>query len=306
MTEAISEQESQAFMNVRQMAEYLHLNEKKVYAMAAEGNIPATKMTGKWLFPKVLVDRWLLESCHGGLMTDRLILAGSDDPLLQAMSNRLTQQLRTSGLFSYCVTGTRLGLDLLARGRVDACAIHWGRAEESGMRHPALLKQYTQSKHWILVHLFTRSQGLIVRQTDRPRLSDPEQAFSFSTRWVTRQEGAGSQRFLSEWLTQNGRPMDSLTVSTTAYSEREVASFIANEEADIGPGTLSAAREFGLDFIPVYEESFDLVVSSAQYFSTLLQQLFKYLQNPEQLGLEHRLYGYNLSKSGQLVWQSDF
>lgn len=295
----------QAFLNVKQLADYLHLNEKKVYAMAAEGEIPATKLTGKWLFPKSLVDRWLLESCHSGMMADRLLLSGSDDPLLQATANRLTQHLRKKALFSYTVTGTKLGLDLLAQGHADACAIHWGRAEESEIRHPALLQQYSQSKHWILVHLFTRSQGLIVRSMDLERLQVAEEALDYSTRWVVRQEGAGSQRFLNEWLAGNAFPFDQLTVGSTAYSEREVASLIAKGEADIGPGTLSAAREFGLGFIPVCDESFDLVVPRNVYFRRLLQQLFEYLQSPEGLALAQRLQGYDLTRCGRLVWSSD-
>ncbi|WP_415901204.1 substrate-binding domain-containing protein [Neptuniibacter sp. QD29_5] len=296
---------SQAFMNVKQLADYLHLNEKKVYAMAAEGEIPATKLTGKWLFPKSLVDRWLLESCHSGMMADRLLLSGSDDPLLQATANRLTQHLRTKALFSYTVTGTKLGLELLAQGHADACAIHWGRAEESDVRHPALLQQFSQSKHWILVHLFNRSQGLIVRPMDLERMQDPNEALDYSTRWVTRQEGAGSQRFLNEWLAGHAFPQDQLTVGSVAFSEREVASLIAKGEADIGPGTLSAAREFGLGFIPVCDESFDLVVPRNVYFRNLLQNLFEFLQSPEGLSLAQRLQGYDLSRCGRLIWSSD-
>jgi len=296
---------SQAFMNVKQLADYLHLNEKKVYAMAADGEIPATKLTGKWLFPKSLVDRWLLESCHSGMMADRLLLSGSDDPLLQAAANRLTQHLRTKALFSYTVTGTKLGLELLAQGHADACAIHWGRAEESDVRHPALLQQFSQSKHWILVHLFNRSQGLIVRPMDLERLQDPSEALDYSARWVTRQEGAGSQRFLNEWLAGHAFPQDQLTVGSIAFSEREVASLIAKGEADIGPGTLSAAREFGLGFIPVCDESFDLVVPRNVYFRNLLQNLFEFLQSPEGLSLAQRLQGYDLSRCGRLIWSAD-
>ena len=51
-------------MSVRQVAEYLHLNEKKIYALVSEGGIPATKVTGKWMFPRELVDRWMLDSSH--------------------------------------------------------------------------------------------------------------------------------------------------------------------------------------------------------------------------------------------------
>ncbi|SIS96213.1 helix-turn-helix transcriptional regulator [Neptunomonas antarctica] len=294
-----------AFLTVRELTEYLHLNEKKIYVMAAEGKIPATKLTGKWLFPRVLVDRWLLDSCHGGLLTDRLILAGSDDPLLQAAAIRLTQQLRAQALFSYSVTGTKMGLELLEKGHADACVIHWGRAEESEIRHPALIQQYSQSKNWILVHLFCRSQGLIVRAQDQSRFEDPDVAMHQSTRWVVRQQGSGSQRFLKEWLMSYSYPFERLTVSHTAYSEREMVSMIARGEADIGPGTLSVAKEFGLGFIPVCEENFDLVVPRGVYFRRLLQQLFEYLQGSEGTLLAHRLQGYNLNRSGRLIWNAD-
>ena len=61
--------EPSRFMNVREVARYLQVNEKKVYALVSEGSIPATRLTGKWLFPRDLVDQWMLESSHGGLLT---------------------------------------------------------------------------------------------------------------------------------------------------------------------------------------------------------------------------------------------
>jgi excisionase family DNA binding protein len=68
------------FMTVRQVAEYLQLNEKNVYALATKEKIPGTKVTGKWMFPRELVDHWMLESAHGVVFTDRLMIAGSEDP----------------------------------------------------------------------------------------------------------------------------------------------------------------------------------------------------------------------------------
>jgi excisionase family DNA binding protein len=67
------------FMTERQVAEYLQLNEKNIYALATKEKIPATKVTGKWMFPRELVDSWMLESAHGGVFTDRLVIAGSED-----------------------------------------------------------------------------------------------------------------------------------------------------------------------------------------------------------------------------------
>ena len=101
-------------MTVRQVADYLSLNEKKVYALVAEGKLPGTKITGKWMFPRELVDQWLIETSHGGVLTDRLVLAGSDDPLLYRAVMHLAAEIQGNALISYTSTGTRLGLTLLA------------------------------------------------------------------------------------------------------------------------------------------------------------------------------------------------
>ncbi|WP_412841616.1 substrate-binding domain-containing protein, partial [Aeromonas dhakensis] len=156
-------------MNVKQVAEYLDLNEKKVYQLANEARIPATKATGKWLFPRSLLDRWLLGSCHEGVMNDRLLLAGSDDVLLHYASSRLAQQLGTQALVGYTPCGTRQGLAMLARGHVDLCAIHWGQAEEAHLRHPALVQQYQGHRQWVIVHGFRRVQGLVLRRGLQPK-----------------------------------------------------------------------------------------------------------------------------------------
>ena len=67
-------------------ATYLRLSERKLYELVANGAVPCTKVTGKWLFPKAALDRWLA----AGLLTPALahapappIMGGSHDPLLE-------------------------------------------------------------------------------------------------------------------------------------------------------------------------------------------------------------------------------
>jgi len=123
--------ENPRYLDVKQAAEYLNLNEKKVYALVSEGRIPGTKVTGKWMFPSERIDRWMLESSHGSLLTDRLVLAGSNDPLLHRVIQHLARHTGARSLVSYTATGTRLGLELLQAHRADACALHWGPSNES-------------------------------------------------------------------------------------------------------------------------------------------------------------------------------
>jgi excisionase family DNA binding protein len=289
-------------MTVKQVAEYLHLNEKKIYALVNEERIPATKITGKWLFPRELVDRWMLDSAHGGLMANRLIIAGSDDPLLYRLIMNFAQDTGAHALISYTPTGTRLGLDLLQANRVDASGIHWGPKDESHTRHPALLRQYNQFRHWVLIRMFRREQGLMLSTRLEREAVDARTLIAERYRWALRQSGAGAQRFLLEVLSRYGTSADKLTCVTTALSEREAAASIAMGQADVAPGARSAATEYGLAFIPFGWESFDLALPRSIWFRRLFQDLIARLRSPSALEMANRLTGYDLSETGDLIW----
>lgn len=291
------------FMSVKQVADYLQINEKKVYSLASEGKIPGTKITGKWLFPRDLVDQWLLESSHGGVLTDRLILAGSDDPLLHRLVVKFANDVRAKALVSYTCTGTQLGLSLLSSRRADACAIHWGPVEESARRHPALMQAYPLHDQWVLVRIFHRQQGLMLSKR-HSETDDVASLLKNTRRWVFRQDGAGSQRFLKEILAQHDVNEAELVATSHARSEREAASLIAMGEADIAPGARGAATEFGLGFVATGWEAFDLALYRGIYFRTLFQNLLEELKTPGTQELAKQLGGYRFDELGKLIWAS--
>lgn len=290
------------FLTVRQVARYLDLHEKKVYALAAEGQIPATKVTGKWLFPRDMVDQWLLESAHGGVLTDRLVVAGSDDPLLYRAIMQLANQVQGGALVSYTHTGTQLGLTLLARRRADVCAMHWGPAEQSEHRHLAVVRQYPQHHDWVVQRAFYREQGLILAADIRPADGDINNLFNPKVRWAMRQEGAGSQRFLRETLARHSIDPASLRVTGQANSEREAAALVALAQADVAPGARAAAAEFGLEFLPIGWEAYDLVLRRGVYFRRLFQKLFEQLHSPECRRWAQLLGGYDYADHGKVIW----
>ncbi|WP_295538786.1 helix-turn-helix transcriptional regulator [uncultured Thiohalocapsa sp.] len=299
---AVIPEATRPFMSVKQVADYLNLNEKKVYTLVNEGKIPGTKVTGKWMFPRELIDHWILESSHGGVMTDRLVVAGSDDPLLYRMILKFAQDTRSHALISYTATGTRLGLDLLAANRVDASCIHWGPSEESHTRHPALLRQYNQHSRWVLIHAYRREQGLMYA-ADRWRGGEDASALlAAPLRWAMRQEGAGAQRYLKEIQARLGLEQLDLDTVGTAASEREAAAMIAMDQADVAPGARAAAREFGLGFAAFGWESFDIALRRDIYFRRLFQELLKRLKTSECRIIAEQLGGYDLSDSGRLVF----
>jgi putative molybdopterin biosynthesis protein len=292
------------FLSVRQVAEYLQVNEKKIYALASEGKIPGTKITGKWLFPRELVDQWLLESSHGGVLIDRLMLAGSDDALLHRVIGNLSSEVQAHALFSYTPTGTRLGLSLLAAGRADACTIHWGPVEESHLRHPALISGFAPHHQWVLVRGFRREQGIMLSPSIAGQAHDVESLLKGGHPWVMRQDGAGSQRFFHEMLARHGVAGDTLNVIGRANSERDAATTIVMGAAHLAPGARSAATEAGLAFVATGWEAFDFALYRGIFFRTLFQRLLDELRSPATQDLARALGGYDLSEVGKLIWAS--
>ena len=296
---------SDVFMNVKQVSDYLHLNEKKIYGLIGEGHIPATKITGKWMFPKELIDKWMLDSTHNGLLHDRLIITGGDDPLLYRVVLALTEALGNKALITYSPGSTRQGLNLLNSNKVDVSCIHWGPEQESRRRHPSLLQQYQKHHDWVLIRAFKREQGLIYRanltniEPNIPDIFDPKY------RWSVRQAGSGGQRFLMEILSQHGLNYDGLNVSATARSEREAASNVAAQIADVASGTRSIANEFGLDFISLGWEAFGFIVPRNIWFRHLFQNFINHIKSDKGMSIANQLGGYQLDECGDLIWGED-
>src|SRR5438552_5436130 len=122
-------------------AAYLRLSERKLYDLVANGAVPCTKATGKWLFPKAALDRWLA----AGLIAPAAltfapappIVGGSHDPLLE-------WALRESGCgLAGLAEGSEAGLARFAAGEGLAAAIHLHHGQEASdakveaMRGPA-------------------------------------------------------------------------------------------------------------------------------------------------------------------------
>jgi len=293
------------FLDVKQASEYLNLNEKKIYALVSEGRIPGTKITGKWMFPRELIDRWMLESSHGGLMTDRLTMSGGDDPLLHRIVEYLAQRTGAHGHISYTPTGTRLGLDLLQARRADCCVLHWGPDRESHLRHPALLSQFSGHRGWVLVRALRREYGLVIHPDTEYRADDLGELLGRPLRWAMRQQGSGARRLLDEILTGFGIDMGQLQVSEEVLSETAAAATVAMGLADIVPGARATAAAHGLRFIPVGWEHVDLVLRRNIYFRKLFQDLILLLNSEQTARLARTLNGYDLAEAGRLIWGQD-
>ncbi len=295
-------QETPRFLSVKQLAHLLHLNEKKVYQLAAEGDIPCTKVTGKWLFPTTLIEHWIHENSHGGVLNDRLFIAGSEDVLLQRICNRFALAQQQSAMVGYSPSGTRHGLKMLETGRVDACFIHWGATQNNAVRHLGLLRSYRNHRNWVLVRQIQRTQGLIVS----PRVHLPGQTVDdllsgSRLRWSLREDTAGSTRLLKDECAARHLSIERLDRSVEADSERSAVSSVSRGLADVTCGAYSSAREYNLHFLPLDDVALDLVMHKRTYFRSIMQQFLNSFTNDLSRQDCDELGGYTLNDTAKLL-----
>ncbi len=263
------------FLTTREVAALLRVKERKVYELVAERAIPASRVTGKLLFPRALVQAWVQRHVdyRGDLETLREppgVVAGSHDPLLE-------WAIRESGcgLASY-FDGSLDGLERVRAGKAAAAGMHVFEPQHEGFNREHV-GRHAAGLPLVLIELFRRTQGLVVPAGNPGGIA--ALADLAGARFVPRQPDSGAHLLLQHLLAQARVPPGAITMlDAPARSEADVALAVADARADAGLAVESAARQYRLGFVPLFQERYDLLVWRRAYFEEPLQQLFGFLR----------------------------
>jgi len=299
------------FLTVAEAARYLRLNPRSVYLLAQRGGIPASRVTGKWLFPIHLLDEWLDTSARQrtGERTTRggaavppgsLFLAGSDDPALELLPDALHGEPGRPLLFT-ATLGSVGGLEALAGGRADVACAHLVDPA-SGEYNLPQVPRYLPGRPAVVVNLFHRELGLVVWTGNPRKLQGIGDLGRRGLRFVNRQPGSGTRAFIDEALGAAGIAATGLTGYREEVSTHwAVALRVLRGEADVGVATHAVAAALSLGFVPLTRERFDLVIPKESFFRPPIQALFEAIRSERfRRGLE-RLGGYDWSQTGRVL-----
>jgi putative molybdopterin biosynthesis protein len=151
-----------------------------------------------------------------------------------------------------------------------------------------------------VVRLVHRDQGLIVAPGNPLDLTGVEDLTRPDLHYVNRQRGAGTRALLDHELARRGiDPADVPGYAREEHTHLAVAAAVAAGRADVGMGILAAARAFGLDFVPVAQEPYDLVVSDID--DPLLAPLWDLLSSPGFRTAVEDLGGYSCAETGRRI-----
>jgi putative molybdopterin biosynthesis protein len=297
-------------LNTHEVAKLLNLNEKMVYTLIAEKGLPATKVTGKWLFPRHLVEQWIENQtinypnvissipAYQGL----LIIAGSNDILLDraisVFNRRYPDHVAVFGNM-----GSEGGIRALRRGLCHMACSHllqsrdeynFGYAREELGRLPAV------------VNFCKREQGLLLPRGNPREIKTAADLAHKDIKVVNRPLGTGTRLLFDKHLKEEGIDGDKINGYHSEIPRHlDVGLEVQSGRADAGPAIRAVAELLNLDFISWGWERFDLLILKNRFFEEGVQVFLGFLREPDFHNLAADFKGYDLSLCGKMVFPQD-
>ena len=290
-----------SLLTTAEAAEYLRLKERKLYELIADRQIPCTKVTGKWLFSRADLDRWLMSGMvrPPGVPPPEPppIVGGSHDPLLQwALSES------RAGL-AILPEGSEVGYQRFLKGELVAAAIHFHDLDDPTKdANPETVAAEPSLRDAVLIGFAAREQGLVVASGNPQRLATLGEAHARNLRAALRPPGAGAQQLLEGLLRREGIAIGDLRNTLVAPTGPDIAQAIRAGHADFGMATRAVATAAGLDFVPLCVERFDLLMRQRDYFRPPLQALLALFRELRFAARAADLGGLDVSPAGRVRW----
>ncbi len=291
-------------MTTKQVAAYLNINEKMVYTLVSDKDLPATKITGKWLFPKHLVDQWIETNTQNypnsgsrlppyqGL----LIIAGSNDLLLDKTINlfnaRYSEHLAVFGNL-----GSMGGLQSLKRDLCHIASSHLLQDNDYDYNFSFASEELDNMP--AVVTFCKREQGILLQKNNPKGLQDIADLSQKGLRLVNRSLGTGTRLLFDKVLKEAGLKSDKIDGYHRCVDRHmDVGLEILSGRADAGPGIRPVASLLGLEFLPIRWERFDLLISKERFFEPGVQYFQALLHEDSFMDMAQSLDGYDVNGRG--------
>ena len=227
-----------------------------------------------------------------------ILCVGSHDLTLDLLAQLLGESDRR---FVSANVGSQGGLIALSRGEAHLAGSHLFDPE-SGEYNIVYIRKYLPNTPVRVIALVRRDQGLIVKKGNPRGIKSLNDLIRPEVQFMNRQRGAGTRVLLDHHLKLLGLSAESILGYTQEeFTHLGIAAAIASGRADCGLGIAAAAQALDLDFIPLFQERYDLVIPKVHAESELLSPLFGVLAGSGFRDSVSKLIGYDISVTGKII-----
>uniref|UniRef100_A0A7V6CEA7 Molybdopterin molybdenumtransferase n=1 Tax=Thermodesulfobacterium geofontis TaxID=1295609 RepID=A0A7V6CEA7_9BACT len=233
-----------------------------------------------------------------------IVCIGSHDNTLDVIYNYLRKKYPHISLSSAHV-GSMGGLIAIKKGEAHIAGTHL-LDEKEGEYNIPFVKKILPEKKVILINLVYRIQGLIVRKGNPKNIKNFEDLKREDVIFINRQAGSGTRLLLDKHLRELGiNPSEIKGYENEEYTHMGVAQAVASGRADVGLGIMASAKALDLDFIPVTEERYDLLIAKEFLDLEIIQALLDIIKNDKEFrNAVLSLGGYNIRDMGEVIYEN--
>jgi putative molybdopterin biosynthesis protein len=236
------------------------------------------------------------------VIRETIFAVGSHDPSLDLAGQFLPAKKRRMVSMN---VGSLGGLLALRNRETHLAGCHL-LDPQSGGYNIAYIHEYLPPELKIKMMAWARrSQGLMVIPGNPKGITELEDLARGDVRFLNRQRGSGTRVLLDYHLKLLGLAPESIRgYGQEEYTHMSVAAGVLSGRADAGLGVTAAADALGLDFIPLFDEEYDLVIPEDVYDSELLAPFLEIVHAPEFTRAAKTLRGYDFSDAGKILFES--
>ena len=232
-----------------------------------------------------------------------LVVIGSHDNILDLIANQLHRQ-RPIIRISSAHVGSMGGIMAIRRSEAHLAGCHL-LDEETGEYNIPFLKRFLPTLPLRLINLCYRQQGLIVQKNNPKNIKNFSDIARNGLVFINRQGGAGTRLLTDKILREeNIRSSEITGYDHEEYTHMSVAAAVAGGSADTGMGILAAAKALDLDFIPIAEERYDLIIPERFIEDRKVTAVLKLMESNHEFHEEIlALGGYDLRDCGRIMYR---
>jgi putative molybdopterin biosynthesis protein len=312
--------DSKEALTAPEVAELLNITKNTVYEIVKRGEIPAYKIGKKLRIDRQDVDDYI-NNQNGGtkgtkqyniiqgelasptaiLSNNKDIIISGQDYIMDILADKISESVKEIRVLRSNI-GSYTSLFQLYNNEISMCSVHlWDG--DTNEYNTAFVRKLLPGISCIIINLAYRMQGFYVAKGNPHNIKTWSDLTKPEISMINREKGSGTRVLLDEKLRLHNIDVESIK----GYNEEKnthisVASSIARGEGDVGLGTEKVAGQVqGIDFVPIQEERYDLVIKSSYLKEPVYKLIVEIIQSQDFKNIIEGIGGYNLKEIGKIL-----
>jgi len=295
---------------IEEVAQLLKVSKLTIYDLVKKGDLPIFRVGRQMRVDRTDLQLYIQKSKTGAtptasttlLTNNKKIIISGQDLALDLLGKYIEKKQSNKVLRSH--EGSFNGVMALYNGECDIASLHLYDGDTGDYNTPYLKKIFV-SHSYVLLNLISRRAGFYVKKGNPLQIQSMDDFKTKSLKLMNREKGSGARTFLDEQL----RIHHISPSSIEGYNEEEmshidVASAVANGDADIGIGIEKISKLIDVDFIPLVRERYDIVLLKTPENQLLIESVKEILNSPDFQSEVDALGDYDVTQMGQIIYET--